>query len=230
MSLLALIYLFIYSAQAIFYYPQATWFQVTIWLSGAMWVVFAVDLLIRFVLTPVKRHFLRKNWLDTITVVIPQFRALRTLRAFSSSSVLTPKGRGVFSSGAITTAALGTFIIVWVGSIMVLQAERAAQGATIKNFPDSLWWAFETVTTVGYGDFTPVTWLGRFFAVFIMFLGISVVGVVSASLAATLVKQNPPPPSPAQEVMDELAELKSMVARLEAQLTGPAAAPSPSKS
>ena len=62
---------------------------------------------------------------------------------------------------------------------------------------DFLYFSFVTITTVGYGDFVPVTWLGRFFAVFIMIMGISVFGIVSAGLAATVVKQNPAPPPPA---------------------------------
>lgn len=219
MSVLALVYLVLYTAQAIFYDPGASWYQFALWFGTFLWVVFAVDLTIHFILTPVKRGFFRQNWLDTITVLLPQFRALRVLRAFNQDSIFKVHGRGVLSGGAVTTAALGTAILVWVGSIMVLNAERMAPSATITSFPDALWWAFETITTVGYGDFTPVTWVGRGYAVLIMFLGISIVGVVSASLAAVLVKQNaPPPPSPAQEVLDELAELKTMVASLQAKL------------
>ena len=74
---------------------------------------------------------------------------------------------------------------------------------------------------MGYGDFVPVTWLGRFFATLIMLVGISVLGIVSASLAATLVKQNtaPPAPTPNDEVLKELAELKQMVSALQTQLS-----------
>ena len=218
MSVLALVYLVTFSLEGIFFDPQAEWFQWTLLLGTALWVVFAVDLAIRFVLWPVKRTFLRHNLLDTITVVIPQFRALRVLRAFNKDSIFKVKGKGVLSGGAVTTGVLGTAIVVWVGSLMVLNAERAAPTGTIKSFPDALWWSFETITTVGYGDFTPVTWLGRGYAVLIMFVGISIVGVVSASLAATLVKQNPSTPQPAQEVLAELAELKAMVASLQAKL------------
>lgn len=218
MSALALVYLVLYSLQGIFYDPKATWFQFAVWFGAFLWAVFAVDLTIHFILTPVKRGFFRHNWLDTITVLIPQFRALRVLRAFNKDGIFKAKGKGVVSRGAVTTAVIGTAIIVWVGSLMVLNAERMAPTATIKNFPDALWWAFETITTVGYGDFTPVTWVGRGYAVLVMFLGISIVGVISASLAATLVKQNPSTPPPAQEVLQELSELKAMVASLQAKL------------
>ena len=215
LSGLALVFLLTFSIQSIWPdYDTAWYFWMSVF-SNFLWALFALDLAFRFTLTTNKRGFFRNNWLDTITVVLPQLRALRALRAFTPDGILS-KGKGVFSGRAVTSALLGTAIIVWVGSLMVLSAERGAKGAEITSFPDSVWWTFETITTVGYGDFVPVTWTGRFIAVFIMMLGISLVGVVSASLAATLVKQNKP--DPAVEVMNELAELKTMVATLQKQL------------
>jgi outer membrane lipoprotein-sorting protein len=70
-----------------------------------------------------------------------------------------------------------------------------------------------------------VTWWGRFIAVLIMMVGISLLGVISAGLAATLVKQNKP--DPAAEVMAELSELKSMVAQLQQQLSSMGGATAP---
>jgi voltage-gated potassium channel len=89
-----------------------------------------------------------------------------------------------------------TALVVWVGSLMVLGAERGAAGAEINTFGEAVWWSFETITTVGYGDFVPVTSMGRFIATLIMLVGISVLGVVSAGVAATLIKQTNVPPAP----------------------------------
>ena len=215
MSTLALVYLFTYSAQSIFHDPGAEWY---IWFrtfSYFLWIIFVFDLAFRFILTTPKRGFFRKNWLDTITVVVPQFRALRALRAFTGPTIFNRKGGSPITGKGITTAILATVIIVWVGSLMVLNAERDAQGATITNFGDALWWAMETITTVGYGDVVPVTPQGRFFATGVMLLGISVLGAVTAWLSATVMHQTTNRPAPAQEVMDELAELKAMVASLQ---------------
>jgi voltage-gated potassium channel len=217
LSALALVFLVTFSIQSIWPDPGAPWYFWMSVFSNVLWALFAIDLLIRYILTTNKRTFFIKNWLDTITVVVPQLRALRALRAFSANGILS-KGKGFFTSGAITTAFLGTAIIVWVGSLSVLVAERGAKTADIKTLPDSLWWSFETITTVGYGDFVPVTWWGRFIAVLIMLVGISLLGVISAGLAATLVKQNKP--DPATEVLEELSELKSMVAALQQQVSG----------
>lgn len=223
LSALALVYLVTFSAQAIVYEPEATWYRWATIFGAALWVLFAADLAFRLTLSPRRLTFIRTHVIDVITVVVPQFRALRVLRAFTSDGILS-KGKGAITGKAVASAALGTVIIVWVGSLMVLSAERGAPGAEITSFGDAVWWSFETITTVGYGDFVPVTWMGRTYATLVMLVGISVLGVVSAGLAATLVTQNAsqpapaPAPTPHDEVLKELAELTQMVAALQAQL------------
>lgn len=215
LSVLALVYLATFSIQAIWYEPQATWFQWMNTFGLVLWGLFVIDLLFRFFVSPVKKHFFRKNWLDTITVVLPQFRALRALRAFTANGVISSKS-GLISGGGLASAALAAMIVVWVGSVMVLNAERGAPNAEIVNIGDAVWWAFETVTTVGYGDFVPVTWNGRALAVLVMLVGISVLGIVTASLSAALVKRTHKGPDRVDEVLAELAEVKATLARLEA--------------
>ena len=57
------------------------------------------------------------------------------------------------------------------------------------SFIDSLWWSIVTLTTVGYGDITPVTLPGRFIATMDMLVGIGVLAVLTAKIASTLVEQ-----------------------------------------
>jgi voltage-gated potassium channel len=222
LSSLALVYLVTYSVQSIWHDTGTKWYFWLDLFGKFLWLLFAVDLIFRWFMTSPKKAFFRKNWLDTITVVVPQLRALRAFRAFTGGSILSKKG--FLSGSAITSGILSILLIVWVGGLMVLNAERGAPGAQITTFGDSTWWGFETITTVGYGDFVPVTPEGRFFAVLVMFVGISVLGVVSATFASTLVKKGntgaPTPESPQQEILDQLAALTSMVAALEARIDG----------
>ena len=245
LSALALVYLVTFSIQSIWYEPKAEWYPWLVAFGNVLWLLFAIDLLFRFLLAPVKKHFFRRNWIDTITVVVPQFKALRALRAFTPNGVLAhARSKGVITGGAAMSAGLAAAIVIWIGSLMVLDAERGAPGAEIENIGEAVWWAFETVTTVGYGDYVPVTQWGRFFAVLIMLVGISVLGAVTATLSATLVKQKAPgssdastpaaTPAPApetgatgdsdamtnDELRRELAEIKSMLATLQASVAG----------
>lgn len=57
------------------------------------------------------------------------------------------------------------------------------------SFISAIWWSIVTLTTVGYGDISPVTPGGRIVAVVIMFFGIGVLGMLSASLAALLISK-----------------------------------------
>ena len=78
------------------------------------------------------------------------------------------------------------FVVIF-GALFTLMFEIHAPGATIVSFGDSVWWAFVTVTTVGYGDFTPVTVGGRTVAVVIMFTGAAAVGAVTAAVASRFI-------------------------------------------
>jgi len=223
LSGLALVYLVTWSIESIWWYPQALWFKILSGFGLFLWALFAVDLIVRFIVTPERRGFFRHNLLDTITVVIPQFRALRALRIFTKHGLVSRK-TGLLSGGALATALMATVLVVWIGSLMVLNAERGAPGAQITDLGNALWWCLQTVTTVGYGDVLPVTVPGRILAVLVMIVGISVVGSVSASLAATLIKQRPsksssPAADPQEDLRAEIADLKIMVSDLQATLS-----------
>jgi len=74
-----------------------------------------------------------------------------------------------------------------VGGTGVYFLERQVENQQIHSFPEALWWAVVTMTTVGYGDYTPQGPSGRLLAVLVMFTGISLVSFLTASIASVSV-------------------------------------------
>jgi voltage-gated potassium channel len=90
---------------------------------------------------------------------------------------------------AITVkVAISALFVSYIAAIQITITERSIEGSNIKTFSDGLWWAVTTVTTVGYGDRFPTTTEGRFLAVGLMIMGISLMGVITASVASWFVK------------------------------------------
>jgi voltage-gated potassium channel len=84
--------------------------------------------------------------------------------------------------------AITSFLVV-ITSLVVYDLERNAPHSTIHSWPDALWWAIVTVTTVGYGDKFPVTAGGRAVATVLMFSGIALFSVLTAALATFFVSR-----------------------------------------
>lgn len=108
--------------------------------------------------------------------------------------------------------AVGLLSIV-TSAIVVMLFERRA-GGSIQTFGDALWWAAATITTVGYGDLSPVTTQGRVVAVFLMFVGIALFGVLTAGIAAYFV-EGTNEGEEAVTMKELMAKLEEMDARLE---------------
>ena len=82
-----------------------------------------------------------------------------------------------------------TVLLVGIASLAVLDAEQNAPHSNIHNIGDALWWSLTTITTVGYGDYFPVTLAGRLVAVGLMASGVALLGTVTALLAQWFVEQ-----------------------------------------
>jgi len=80
-----------------------------------------------------------------------------------------------------------TILVLSVSSVLVLQFESQSPDANIKTGGDAFWYSIVTITTVGYGDRYPVTPAGRITAMFIMFMGVGIIGALASILASLLV-------------------------------------------
>jgi voltage-gated potassium channel len=157
------------------------------WIS---WIAFAVDLLVGLISADKKIKFLMHHPLEVITVLLPFLRPLRLLRVISFGTLVIQKV-AVGRQFAITLKVfLASILMAYIAAVQITITERGVEGSNIKNFSDGLWWAVTTVTTVGYGDRFPTTSTGRVLAVCLMLVGISLMGVITASVAAWFVKMS----------------------------------------
>ena len=153
------------------------------------WVLFAVDFVVRLALAERRGPWLLRHWYDLAVIALPVLRPLRLLRLVTLLGGMRRSAGTVVRGQAITCAAGWTAVLLVVSSLAVLNAERGASGASIQTWGESLWWATVTVTSVGYGDYSPVTPVGRTIAVGLMFGGIALLGVVTATLASWLLER-----------------------------------------
>ena len=180
----------------------------------ALSVVYAIDLAIRSALAPRHAHYVLTHPLALASVLYPPVRVFFSIRLV----------RSVFRRGQLGWFLLAATVLVLDGAVIVYLLERHAPHSNIHTLGDALWWSFVTVTTVGYGDFYPVTTWGRITACFIMATGLLTLAVVTAQVASSFVAQGssratPAPQDEAASREVTLAELDQRLARIERLLT-----------
>jgi len=199
----AIVFLAAYSTQVIADMKdnQSPILDTIIWIT---WGLFLIDYIIQLYLAEQKKKWFIHNIPTLIILLLPVLRPLRLLRLVILLKLLQTNAFKLVS-GKIVIYVLGAAtLLVYVGALAVLDAEQNTPGAKITNFGDALWWAVTTITTVGYGDYYPITLVGRLVAAGLMIGGIAVLGVVTASLASWLIDQirNPPLKSPPSSTED----------------------------
>jgi len=186
---------------------------------NVIWGIFIVDLTTRTILAPRHIAYLVHHPIDVLAVAVPAFRVLRVLRVLTAGQWLISRGSRLRIGRTATAVVIAVVFITYLGALAVLNAERGAKGATIETFGDALWWALVTMSTVGYGDYTPVTANGRIIAVGIMIVGVGLLGLVGASVASAVVSRLSGKQQQGQdEVRSEIKQLLSEVAALRQEL------------
>ncbi len=113
-------------------------------------------------------------------------RVARVAKALKSIALIGEEIRENRREGLFVVALLVVMVSVIFACVSVLYFESSHPDATIRSAPDALWWALVTVTTVGYGDFSPRTVGGRLSAVLLMFVGIGLFAGVSGIVVDSL--------------------------------------------
>ena len=190
--------------------------RIVVTLDVFIWAFFAAVLLAKLALAPDRWHYVKANWLDVALVLIPFIRPLRILR------VIIYLWRGI--QGATRMMKLDYLLVYAIGFVLVMATivttVETGSGSPLESFPNALWWAAVTATTVGYGDIVPATTMGRGAAILLMFGGIGLFGAVTANLASFLVR-NDGSNAELERLVAEVRTLRSEVAALEPQRHSP---------
>jgi voltage-gated potassium channel len=203
---------------------DAPWPAVCDAVTWGTWALFAADYLIRLGLSTHRHAFVRSHLLDLALIVLPLLRPLRLLRLVTLLNVLR-RHAGRSLRGRVVVYAVGsTALLMFVAALALLDAERGHPEGNVGNFGDAVWWAFATVTTVGYGDRFPVTLEGRAIAAGLMLTGIALLGVVTATFASWLVEQVRKVEESEALTRRDVQALTAEVARLRAVVSGSAPA------
>jgi voltage-gated potassium channel len=117
------------------------------------------------------------------------------------------------SRRALKLVALLTIVIV----ISVGTFVSIVDGEEIPTVWDGIWWAASTVTTVGYGDIVPTQPAARIAGIFLMFTGIGLVSILTASIASALLAEDVEEEE--LHIEERLDRLEQMLTRIESQLT-----------
>jgi voltage-gated potassium channel len=155
----------------------------------ATWLMFAADYAVRWRLSGEGPRFVRRHWLDSVVVVLPLLRPVRVVRVYDAVRRRRGAPRWPLQGRVMVYAGLSALLLGFAASLLVYQVEHTAPHATIRTFGDSVWWACSTLSTVGYGDVTPVTVPGRTIAVGLMARGLALLGAVTGSFSSYLLER-----------------------------------------
>lgn len=127
-------------------------------------------------------------------LVIRAFRLIRVFRIFKLFLFIN-EGNLLLRSLWISAPKIFIFfffvliLVTSMGTVMYM-IEGTQPGSDFNNIPNSIYWAIVTMTTVGYGDITPETPLGRFLSAVIMLIGYTIIAVPTGIVSATMVSEH----------------------------------------
>jgi voltage-gated potassium channel len=169
--------------------------------SAAIWIVFIVEFAARFLVAPMKRRFVRRNWITAVALALPAFRVLRfarvarllragrTLRALRLARLLTSFNRGMRALGSTMQSRGFPYVVALTAVVLVLGAagmyafERDRAGLAFATFGGSLWWTAMLLTTMG-SESWPRTGEGQLICLLLSIYAFAVFGYITATLAS----------------------------------------------
>ncbi len=174
-------------------------------------ILFTVEYVLRIYCSPVKRSYMLSFFgLIDLMATVPQLlsiffpalrymslmRAFRLIRIFRVLKLFAFINEGyvlLMSIKQSMTKIIVYFLfvislVIVIGTLMFM-IEGGVPGSQFKDIPTSIYWAIVTLTTVGYGDITPVTSLGQFLSSLVMILGYTIIAVPTGIVSASIIDE-----------------------------------------
>lgn len=195
--------------------------RLILYLDTAVCALLLVDFCVRFRNAESKWAFLKWGWIDLIASIpaieifrfgriLRVLRVLRLLFAYRSLRRLLHAFWDSRTSAGLTGVLVITFLVIAFGSTGILIAEMNHPAANLRTANDALWWSIVTTTTVGYGDYYPVTTAGRIIATFLMITGIGLFGTLSGVAASLFLLERKREPASGERQEAMLAQLEAL--------------------
>ncbi|WMC10654.1 ion transporter [Oceanimonas pelagia] len=178
-----------------------------------------------------KKRFLKVHWIDFIASipaidVLRYGRIFQVLRVLRMLRVANQVIRHLLRNSGSTMMATMLLILVVVisgSAIAILMTEAGNPDSNIETAEDALWWALVTISTVGYGDYYPVTTAGRIISSVVIFAGVSLFAGISGLVASAVLsprteEQQEAVESEEKEVQQQLGALRAEVASLREEI------------
>ena len=158
-------------------------------------VIFIADFSYRMITAKSRSYYFVRDWgWADLLACVPIFRIFRLFRIVKAYKIIRKLGPdNIARQLSEERAELALYILIFsvivileMGSAWVLMAESSSPVANITNADDALWWAYVTITTVGYGDKYPVTALGRIIGIIVMTTGVGIFATFAGYLSNKL--------------------------------------------
>jgi voltage-gated potassium channel len=163
-------------------------------LESALTVVFVTEFVSRFAASRDRARYLRGHWVDVLALlpvarglrIARLLRVLRLTRLFAGTYRSVVRAERMRGAEGIALIVVGWSAVTVICCLAMYAVEGDVNPAISSPF-DALWWGVSTLSTVGYGDVTPVTPEGKLVASALMVLGIGLFGALTAIVTNTLV-------------------------------------------
>jgi voltage-gated potassium channel len=196
------------------------------WMDWFVCAVFLADFFVRFHRATSKPQFLKWGWIDFVSSlpvnifqvgrVVRIIRVFRILRAFRSMKNLLTFFLAHRKFTSFAAVAASSLCVMVFSAIAILNVEDSPN-ANIKNTSDAFWWAYVTMTTVGYGDKYPLTTEGRIIACVLMTAGAGLFATLTGLIASTFLQSR----SQESELKQLTEEVRTLSQKIDAIMNRP---------